>query len=58
MQRDIGAGRPSELLDQQGAIVRLGHAAGVPVPLHEAMVAALLPQERVARGELPAFART
>jgi len=58
MQRDIGAGRPSELLDQQGAIIRLGHLAGVPVPLHEALVAALLPQERAARGELPAFART
>ena len=58
MQRDIGAGRPSELLDQQGAIVRLGRAAGVAVPLHEALVAALLPQELLARGELAPFERT
>jgi 2-dehydropantoate 2-reductase len=58
MQRDIGAGRPSELLDQTGAVVRLARAAGVPAPLHEALLALLLPQERAARGDLPAFART
>jgi 2-dehydropantoate 2-reductase len=58
MQRDIGAGRPSELLDQTGAVVRLARAAGVPAPVHEALLALLLPQERAARGETPAFART
>jgi len=58
MQRDLGAGRPSELLDQPGAILRAARAAGVAVPLHEALVAALLPQERAARGLLPPFPRT
>jgi 2-dehydropantoate 2-reductase len=58
MQRDIGAGRPSELADQVGAVVRLARDAGVPVPVHETIHAALLPQERAARGELPRFERT
>jgi 2-dehydropantoate 2-reductase len=57
MQRDIGAGRASELDDQVGAVVRLARAAGVPVPVHEALHAALLPQERAARGTIPRFAR-
>ena len=58
MQRDIGAGRPSELADQPGAVVRLARAAGVPVPVHEALLAALLPQELAARGEIATFTRT
>jgi 2-dehydropantoate 2-reductase len=58
MHRDLAAGRPSELFDQTGAIVRLGREAGVPVPLHEAFLAALTPGERAARGELPDFQRT
>jgi 2-dehydropantoate 2-reductase len=58
MQRDLGAGRPSELDDQAGAVVRLAREAGVPVPAHDALYAALVPQERAARGELRAFART
>ncbi len=58
MQRDLSAGRPSELDDQPGAVVRAARAAGVAVPLHEALLAALLPQERAARGEAPPFART
>ena len=49
MQRDVLAGRPSELHEQTGAVVRLGRAAGVPVPVHEALLGALLPQERKAR---------
>jgi 2-dehydropantoate 2-reductase len=57
MQRDIGAGRPSELEDQLGAVVRLAREAGVPVPIHETIYAALLPQERAARGEVPRFER-
>jgi len=51
MQRDIVDGRPSELEDQVGAMVRLGRAAGVPVPVHEFLYASLLPAERRARGE-------
>ncbi len=58
MQRDIGAGRPSELADQPGAVVRLARAAGVPVPVHEALLAALLPQELAARGRIAPFTRT
>ena len=49
MQRDIQAGRPSELMDQNGAVVRKGREAGVPVPVHAFLLAALLPQEEAAR---------
>jgi 2-dehydropantoate 2-reductase len=52
MQRDVMAGRPSELEAQVGAVVRLGDRHGVAVPVHEMMYAALLPLERRARGEL------
>jgi 2-dehydropantoate 2-reductase len=56
MQRDIVAGRPSELTSQTGAVVRLGRAAGVETPLHTFLYASLLPQEQRARGaiEFPA----
>ena len=50
MQRDILAGRPSELFDQTGAVVRLGKESRVPTPIHDVLFAALLPQEQVARG--------
>jgi 2-dehydropantoate 2-reductase len=49
MQRDIMDGRPSELEAQNGAVARLGAAAGVPTPLHTFIYATLLPQERMAR---------
>jgi 2-dehydropantoate 2-reductase len=49
MQRDIMAGRPSELEAQTGAIVRLGRKTGVPTPGHDAIYAELLPFERRAR---------
>jgi 2-dehydropantoate 2-reductase len=49
MQRDLVAGRPSELEAQVGTIVRRAARAGVPVPAHETLYAALLPQERRAR---------
>jgi 2-dehydropantoate 2-reductase len=52
LQRDIAAGKPSELDDWTGAVVRLGARAGVPTPLHDFLYATLLPQERRARGEL------
>jgi 2-dehydropantoate 2-reductase len=48
MQRDIMAGRPSELESQLGVVVRL---VGVEVPLHTFLYACLLPQERKAHGE-------
>ncbi|MBA2779977.1 2-dehydropantoate 2-reductase [Billgrantia kenyensis] len=54
MQRSIMAGEPSELESQNGAVVRLGKAAGVPTPVNAMVYAALLPQERAARNELPA----
>jgi 2-dehydropantoate 2-reductase len=49
MQRDIQGGRPSELFEQTGAVLRLGKAAGVATPVHETLFACLLPQERRAR---------
>jgi 2-dehydropantoate 2-reductase len=50
MQRDIMEGRPSELEAQNGAVVRLGEAAGVQTPVNRFFYAALLPQEKKARG--------
>ena len=52
MQRDILAGRPSELGAQTGAVVRMGLESGTPTPLHDFLYATLLPQELAARGEL------
>jgi 2-dehydropantoate 2-reductase len=49
MQRDIAAGRPSELQDQTGAIVRMARELQVPVPTHESLLSILLPREQVAR---------
>jgi 2-dehydropantoate 2-reductase len=51
MQRDILEGRPSELGSQTAAVVRMGLESGTPTPLHEYMLAALLPQELAARGD-------
>jgi len=45
MQRDLVEGRPSELDDQTGAVVRLGRQAGVACPLHDFLWASLLPQD-------------
>ncbi len=49
LQRDIAEGRPSELEAWNGAVARLGRAAGVPTPVHEFLYASLLPLERKAR---------
>jgi 2-dehydropantoate 2-reductase len=49
MQRDIQGGRPSELFDQNGAVVRMGKEKGVRVPVNEVIYGALLPQEQAAR---------
>lgn len=50
MQRDIIAGIRSELDQQNGAVVRLGQAAGVATPANEFILQSLLPMERRARG--------
>jgi 2-dehydropantoate 2-reductase len=52
LQRDIAAGKPSELDAWTGAVVRLGAKHGVPTPLHSFLYAALLPLEQRARGEI------
>lgn len=46
MQRDLAAGRPSELDDQTGAIVRLADRRAVPVPVHRFLLGCLLPHAR------------
>ncbi len=51
LQRDIIAGRPSELEAWNGAVVRFGEVASVPVPTHSFIYHSLLPQERRARGQ-------
>ncbi|HEX7836413.1 MAG TPA: ketopantoate reductase C-terminal domain-containing protein, partial [Kofleriaceae bacterium] len=50
MHRDIAAGRPSELHELIGAVVRLGREAGVGTPVSAALYAELEPLERRARG--------
>jgi 2-dehydropantoate 2-reductase len=50
LQRDVSAGKPSELEAWNGAVVRLGKEAGVETPLHEFIYHSLLPQELRARG--------
>jgi 2-dehydropantoate 2-reductase len=52
MQRDIIAGRPSELEGQNGAVVRLGLESGVATPLHAFIYHSLLPLEQRARGQM------
>jgi 2-dehydropantoate 2-reductase len=52
MQRDVMAGRPSELESQNGAVIRLGRDAGVETPVHTFIYGSLLPQELRARGEI------
>jgi 2-dehydropantoate 2-reductase len=50
MQRDIMAGRPSELEAQTGCVVRFGRKTEVPTPVHDSIYAELLPLEKSARG--------
>jgi len=49
LQRDIVAGRRSELEALSGAVARIGASLSVPVPIHTTIYAALLPQERASR---------
>jgi 2-dehydropantoate 2-reductase len=50
MQRDVLEGRPSELESIIGEVVRKGEQLGVDTPAFRFFYAALLPQERRARG--------
>ncbi|MGH2819719.1 MAG: ketopantoate reductase family protein, partial [Actinomycetota bacterium] len=50
MQRDITEGLPSELEFLTGAVVRLGHDAGVATPVNRYIYRSLLPSEQRARG--------
>ena len=52
MQRDVLAGRPSELEGQSGAVVRLAKRVGMETPVHDFIYSTLLPQELRARGNL------
>lgn len=52
MQRDIAAGRPSELSTQNAAVVRLGLLHNVQTPVNEVINSALTPLEKRAVGEL------
>jgi 2-dehydropantoate 2-reductase len=52
LQRDISAGRPSELKAWNGAVARLGREAGVATPLNDFLYHSLLPLELKARGQL------
>ena len=52
MHEDIVGGRPSELEYFNGAVVRLGHEAGISTPLNEFIYYSLLPQEMKARGQV------
>jgi 2-dehydropantoate 2-reductase len=52
MQRDIMAGRPSELHEQSGSVVRYGEQGDMQTPINRFTYHSLLPLERMARGEL------
>src|SRR5262249_18830331 len=51
MQRDIAAGRSSELESQNGAVVRMAREAGVDAPTHALIYETLRPLEATARAE-------
>ena len=52
MQRDLMAGRPSELEVQNGAVVRMGLEAGIATPVNAFIYHSLMPQEMKARGNV------
>jgi 2-dehydropantoate 2-reductase len=43
MQRDVAAGKPSELESQNGAVVRMAREAGIDVPTHTLIYQTLKP---------------
>jgi len=49
--RDLWAGKPSELDDLLGSVVRLGKEKNVPTPVVGALYSSLLVRERLARSE-------
>jgi 2-dehydropantoate 2-reductase len=49
MQRDIAAGKPSELESQNGAVVRMAHESSIQVRTHELIYQSLRPLEEKAR---------
>ena len=49
MQRDIAAGKPSELESQNGAVVRMARESGIDVPTHALIYETLKPLEQIAR---------
>ncbi|HEY6244482.1 MAG TPA: 2-dehydropantoate 2-reductase [Pyrinomonadaceae bacterium] len=49
MQRDIAAGKPSELESQTGAVVRMAQESNVDVPTHDFIYKTLRPFEEKAR---------
>jgi 2-dehydropantoate 2-reductase len=51
MPRELFAGKRTELDAWNGAVVRMGHAVGVPTPLHDFIYRSLLPWELRARKE-------
>ena len=56
MQRDLLAGKVSELDEQLGAMVAYAEAASVSAPVVTTVYAALLPQQRAARARQAAAA--
>jgi 2-dehydropantoate 2-reductase len=52
LQRDLAGGHPSELEWWNGAVARLGAAAGVATPIHGFIYRSLLPTELRARGRI------
>ena len=49
LHRDMVKGKPSELEAQNGTIVNLGSALGIPTPVNDFIYYCLLPQENKAR---------
>jgi 2-dehydropantoate 2-reductase len=49
LQRDLEAGRPSEIEAWTGAVVRLARESGIPAPRHEALYRELKPRDEAAR---------
>ena len=58
LQRDIADGRPSELEQQIGVVVRTGREMGIEAPVHTFIYQSLLPCELRARGQTASSART
>jgi len=52
MQRDIEQGKPSELYQLTGTVIRLGNEFNLPVPLNRFIYGSLLPLEMKSRGEI------